>query len=603
MTALVNPVCDIALTKYEIDGKGQITLFGNINSAQLDTGFTFRELGVFAVIEEPGPLGGTPTPGGAPASGRPASGVTAITETAGVPGVKNPVVPTPGYGTPVMYSYCNSYEESDFIPGSDQTTVVVNTIEVTIKIDVAASIQVIINAGAQLSLQNIGPVEVGAGPWSYTQASIGYFKRFVQGPGLLITEDTDTITVGAKQLTSDLDLYVANGNPDISPDFSTVQNAIDYLGQYLIPTTIRARINLSPQTFNISKAISLNHPNAGCITIQGPQNPTLAGNSITSITGGANNWSVTFGGFADTSSVVVGGYAIIDYINPTGGNNEGIATGIFLVTAVAATTVTVKVPYRGASLSITGVNSVRLTAITAIILANKDVSAFGSGTGIGLMQYIAFVAAAIPTVHGTTGIGITGKGSMKFVGVYGFAGATTGTPCQTHGLVSWNQGSNLALTSCAATANQQGIVGGSGGSISFGDNNVSSHNSSRNFWFDSGGSTYFGGLMNRATSAGEMNMIVTGGSVCGLAYYNPKGKVVVKLQGHASHGLYVGSRSFMNSPNTQTYASIDITGTPGGAYDVCIDPMSFATINGCVTGTRRYNIPVGQLSSLGALIL
>src|SRR4249919_1949522 len=53
MTALVAPVCDIAITKYAIEGDGQITLFGNINSSQLDAGFTFRELGVFCTIENP----------------------------------------------------------------------------------------------------------------------------------------------------------------------------------------------------------------------------------------------------------------------------------------------------------------------------------------------------------------------------------------------------------------------------------------------------------------------------------------------------------------------------------------------------------------------
>ena len=62
MTALVSPVCDIGITKYSIEGDGQITLFGNIASAQIDTGFTFRELGVFATIEQPvAGLGGVPT--------------------------------------------------------------------------------------------------------------------------------------------------------------------------------------------------------------------------------------------------------------------------------------------------------------------------------------------------------------------------------------------------------------------------------------------------------------------------------------------------------------------------------------------------------------
>ena len=61
MTALVAPVCDIPITSYVIEGDGQITLFGNINSSELDAGFTFKELGVFATIEDPTGRGGTPS--------------------------------------------------------------------------------------------------------------------------------------------------------------------------------------------------------------------------------------------------------------------------------------------------------------------------------------------------------------------------------------------------------------------------------------------------------------------------------------------------------------------------------------------------------------
>ena len=53
MTSLVTPICDIPISSYVIEGDGQITLFGNINSEDLTTGFTFRELGVFAAIEDP----------------------------------------------------------------------------------------------------------------------------------------------------------------------------------------------------------------------------------------------------------------------------------------------------------------------------------------------------------------------------------------------------------------------------------------------------------------------------------------------------------------------------------------------------------------------
>jgi hypothetical protein len=291
MTALVAPVCDIPITSYVIEGDGQITLFGNINSAQLDVGFTFRELGVFAAIEQP--VAGK---GGKPSG----PNIQAITQAPSTQA--NPVVPPPVDGTALMYSYCNSYANSDYIPGKGESTSVTNTIQVTIKIDEAQNVAITITQGQQFAVINIGAPSVGAGPWSYTQANVAYLKRLKPGAAMLISEDANTITIGAKQLTSDLDLYVANGNPDVSPDFSTIQNAINYLGQYLIPTTIRARIWVQPGTYVMSSTpgsvhFSLNHPNSQNITIQGPINNSVAGTTI-SITGSTKNWSVTLGGMS-----------------------------------------------------------------------------------------------------------------------------------------------------------------------------------------------------------------------------------------------------------------------------------------------------------------
>jgi hypothetical protein len=126
MTHLVTPIVDIPINSYVIEGDGQITLFGNINSDELDAGFTFRELGVFATIEAPvGGKGGTPS----------GPNIQAITQAPPeVLPASNPVVPTPTPGTAVMYSYCNSYTSSDYIPGSGDSTSVTNTIQVTIKI-------------------------------------------------------------------------------------------------------------------------------------------------------------------------------------------------------------------------------------------------------------------------------------------------------------------------------------------------------------------------------------------------------------------------------------------------------------------------------------
>src|SRR4029077_14147931 len=124
------------------------------------------------------------------------------------------------------------------------------------------------------------------------------------GPMTDIHEDANTITIGQRQLTTDLDLYVANGNPDISPNFSSIQKALNYIGQYVIPTHIKARINVSPGTYTSPTPIVIDHPNSQSITIQGPQNATRVGTSL-SITGSANNWNMTVNGISDTSQFAV----------------------------------------------------------------------------------------------------------------------------------------------------------------------------------------------------------------------------------------------------------------------------------------------------------
>ena len=123
LTALSSPITDIGITNYQIEGEGQITLIGNIASSQIDTGFFLREIGVFATIEDP--LLGR---GGHPVG---SGGVTAVRIEPILPkaGTRaNPIVPTPSFGTAVMYSYCNAYDEADYIPGKTETTDVINTI-------------------------------------------------------------------------------------------------------------------------------------------------------------------------------------------------------------------------------------------------------------------------------------------------------------------------------------------------------------------------------------------------------------------------------------------------------------------------------------------
>lgn len=592
MTALVSPVCDIAITSYVIEGDGQITLFGNIASSTLDVGFTFRELGVFATIEQPvAGKGGTPGGPNIQVITPPAAGTTA-----------NPVVPTPSPGTALMYSYCNSYASSDYIPGKNETTDVVNTVQVTVKIDKATNVVINIIAGGQMSVVNIGPASVGAGPWSYTQANVAYLKRLVPGAATLISEDTNTITIGAKQLTSDLDLYVANGNPDIAPNFSTIKNAIDYLGQYLIPTTIRARIHVQPGVYTMpggpkSVHTYLNHPNAQNITIQGPQNTTVRGTTI-SITGSIKNWSAVIGGMSNTAQFAVNDWAIVDYCAGTTSANQALLCGFFKVTAKTASSVTLLIPYNKSSFPMTGFTAIDVTPISARLSCARDTNGFTTGAyGVGLFQYIGITAQATPSPQtSTAGVAVAGSGTLKYVGVAGF-NLPTPDPAgqQGNGIISAGSAGAINCYSCAATDNMHGFLGGGGGSMNL-SKCATSHNNTYGYWFDAGGSCAFVQGYSTTGGNGSYGLLITGGTYVINLNSIPVGYLYSHQNGN--WGVFVVSRGQYNiATSCYLIASNNVNG------DCYCDTFGMIIGSANIQGSRIFNLPLNQMSSSGGLIV
>jgi hypothetical protein len=588
MTALVAPVCDIPITSYVIEGDGQITLFGNINSSELDAGFTFKELGVFATIEPPTGRGGTPS----------GPNIQAITQAPSTQA--NPVVPPPAEGTALMYSYANAYDLGDYIPGSGESTDVTNTVQVTIKIDEAQDVIINILQGEQFAVVNIGPPSVGAGPWSYTQANVAYMKRLVPGAAMLITEDTDTITIGAKQLTADLDLYVANGNPDISPDFSTIQNALNYLGQFLIPTTIRARIWVQPGTYVLATNghVNITHPNAQNITIQGPQNATLRATSVSSITGSTKNWSVTFAGIPSTASVAVNNWVIVN--NPAGpvATTMPLVCGFFKVTAKTATTITVLIPWRGGSFAMPGaVTGIDITPITAIVSAPLNTYSLVSGAqGVGMVQYLGFLAQVTPTL-GCSGVTTAGRANYNYIGVANYNPVLDlATNLFSFGIVASSAVGNAVCTNCAVTNCTMGFVGSTGGNVSM-YSCASTHNLSWGCWFDAGGSCFFAYGPSYIAGNGDRGIIVGGGTtVIVIGTYPNRGQAWTYYNGGA--GLFVQGRSmFAMMENTALRCWGNTT------YDLAVTTMSLFSGQALVYDSKAVNIPIGILSSDGSLIV
>lgn len=167
MTALKNKIMDIPITSYSDDGKGQITLIGTLTSKAVDTAFYFRELGVIATL------------GGSLAAIRAA--------------VERPDVLAAPVGEQ-LYCVANSYDSADYIPDKNNAAVVVQNIEIVVKIDRSTSYEVIIAAGADVTAQNIGPTTVGAGYFRDKIGSILNFKRLISTSSVRVSETEDTVS-------------------------------------------------------------------------------------------------------------------------------------------------------------------------------------------------------------------------------------------------------------------------------------------------------------------------------------------------------------------------------------------------------------------------
>jgi hypothetical protein len=336
-TQLYDAVEDFPIVNYWIDGKGQITLVGLLSSDTIDAdqdgtgaGFNLTELGVFAVITDPPPppVGGTPSMHQSNAR-RPHN----ILVSPGTRGPNDIAPPVPG--TVVLYSLCNAGNQGDYIPGMGDagSSDVVNTFEVTVVIDRAANVNIILSPMETYECRNIGEGTVGAGVYSRTNPqspTLFEFKRLVMGPSIEIEEDADTVTIGVKTLVVDLDLFVDIGAPDIFPNFSTIQRAHDYLLDYRIPSNVIARINVGPGRWLGSTTSNISHPDSEQITIQG----TVAPNKTVTSTTQAGPF-VTFNGAPGTFSDmnVADGCLFMD---ATGGVPGQSICGAWRVNTVAA---------------------------------------------------------------------------------------------------------------------------------------------------------------------------------------------------------------------------------------------------------------------------
>jgi hypothetical protein len=286
MTALAHHVMDFPITNFSNDGAGQITLIGVISSKNVTAGFYFKELGVRCTIDG---------------------------------------------GTPILYTVSYAGATGDYIPASTETPVVIQTVQIIIRIDRAPNVTVIVQPGLDVTAQNIGPATVGPGYFRDKIGQVLWFKR-INSPRhtLNLSETTDVVSIDLPDITENLDMYVALGNPDIFPNFSTIQNALNYLRPRRIAHQIMVKINVSAGVWLNSATITVNHPQGVQIQIIGTIGPQL--NVSTASKDAQNN--VTLNAPAGTfSNIAVGDWIL----HQQASNYIGMGTsGVWKVTARAA---------------------------------------------------------------------------------------------------------------------------------------------------------------------------------------------------------------------------------------------------------------------------
>jgi hypothetical protein len=581
MTALVHPITDIAINNYFFEGEGQVTLQGNLNSKDLDVGFTFRELAVFATIEEPvAGQGATPL------------GVTVIKS---APSTKaNPSVPPPNTGTVVMYSYCNAYANSDYVPGKTETTDVVNTIQVVVKIDKAASFSIQIVAGEQMAVTNIGPPSVGAGPWSYTEANVAYLKRLVPGPEILIEENANTITIGKKQLKEWMNLWVAHGNPDVPPHFSTLQRAYAYLQQYSIPNYLGASIYISRGTWDIGDTIWLTHTDGNRIFIIGEDLPAYGFSSIGLSAGGQWNYWMNLNGIDSTNFLPWEGYALIYGVTGSNGWGSALLPGIYPVVGKGPGYVTIwirsKVPYWP---DMTGFYWGGVFPINTVFRVPKNKYGLWVGNnGLGWLRSVCIRAAEYPT-WSSCGLTSIGYISLSKVGVYGFNPGMYGECC--HAIYVANSGGQAYIDYCACTDNHSGFVCAGGASMNIW-HGASSHNSLRGIWCEGG---YVGGANTYLWLAGNQNegIINSGGNVGFIRDYRQGPSNIFTMYNRTGMTTWCRGRSVVQDDGSAMHSIFNQD------WDVETEILSMHASQSRVFGSRRFNHPIGLMSNYAGMNL
>lgn len=229
LTALIDFKWNVNIATKRDYGDGTLLVEGNFRSDAVPAAFYLREIGVMAHI---------------------------------------------GSEADRLYSVANVFSDPpDYI---DPAAPTIQAFKVKLIIDRIPTDDIVVTIGpteAEIG-ENVGSDTDGVGPYKEAVGNVMKFKRFTGGDGIVVTQDVDenVVTIAARNLTTNVDLYVPLTYPGITdPDvlFPTVQAAHDYLLQFHIPADKLARIHVAAGHFANSVPINFTHPDSSFIQVIG----------------------------------------------------------------------------------------------------------------------------------------------------------------------------------------------------------------------------------------------------------------------------------------------------------------------------------------------
>lgn len=270
-----------------------------------------------------------------------------------------------------------------------------------------------------------------------------------QSTGTSLNAMTDTVPISWQPflpaIAANVTLFVAVGASNVYPNYSSVQNALNYVSNYFIETGVTVTISVGPGTFTVP--FTVNHPQGAQINIVGTT-ATATGTSATIVLG---TGVVTITGSAGAFS----GFAIGDMVIISNTQtNPGIEiSGCWVLTAQSSTTISYQSGYSSLLTpgTLTGVTSIAVTRLrTQLSFASGN--AIVCNSNLGVLQNVGVIKTGTPvgvavSAGNNVVVGLTG------VGFNGWADSTSNSV----GAVA-QSGSIINCTSCYASDGTYGLL-------------------------------------------------------------------------------------------------------------------------------------------------